>query len=733
MPVLGDLIVKIKVEGEGAAVSSIQRVNQTASNTGRNFASANVSATQLFATLARGSGSATTGLVNTADGVKVVNTNFLDLIQTVTSLTTLWKVFNLETSKPNKNLQKAKDQISEFASFRKRFSGVGKSGPSFLYMDKDEFEQLITGLPSEEYLKRNFIKKIATIERIKKEGFKRGIGKPRFGVTENVNIDRDAIKGIIDEKSFEVISQGLKEKFFGSLKKEFGLLGAYGYKAITSLIGPAKSVLSFFQNNAFGKAISGAAGAMGNLISMTAKFYAGVFSVAIPALTAIAMAASEAAANLEIMRTKMSATLMGQGMTQSQAGVASVNMMGAIKQLSEPSVYTAQQIGEASQRMEAFGLNSIKTLKTGLKLAEVFGGMPDDLEMVVRMFGRMASGDLPDIEVLSRFGISKSALNKAGGGNLIDMSTGKLSGSAEQGVAALAKLIEDRYSKLDEGLANTFNAKKATLQEKFTSLLEVVGKPINEALMKVMGPLSQFIQQLVDSGAAESFGQAIAGVISAFGEPGNAESFKQFGLFLIAFLQEAAMELKKFVSGFAGFLDLLRGAALALTNIGTFGLSGFTTGTGLPEMASGLGKILNPKNYLNIPQFFGMNVFERQKEIQGKLGKKTGAATDYLGMFESDKFIKNAEEQTNQLEEIKNNTGRAADALELRKANLGGRGGPLAQLGMGINVNQAGTTAGVMRAALPPSFALLNPVNQLQKSIQMEVFRTTNQQYVRRY
>ena len=73
MPVLGDLIVRIKVEGEGAAVSSIQRVNQTASNTGRNFSSANVSATQLFATLARGSGNATTGLVNMGDGVKVVN------------------------------------------------------------------------------------------------------------------------------------------------------------------------------------------------------------------------------------------------------------------------------------------------------------------------------------------------------------------------------------------------------------------------------------------------------------------------------------------------------------------------------------------------------------------------------------------------------------------------------------------------------------------------------------
>jgi len=396
------------------------------------------------------------------------------------------------------------------------------------------------------------------------------------------------------------------------------------------------------------------------------------------------------------------------------------------------TAYTAQQIGEASQRMEAFGLNSIKTLKTGLKLAEVFGGMPDDLEMVVRMFGRMASGDLPDIEVLSRFGISKSALNQAGGGNLIDMNTGKLAGTAEQGVAALAKLIEQRYGTLDAELANTFNAKKATLQEKFTNLLEVIGKPINEALMKVMGPLTNLISQLIDGGVAQAFGDAIANIISAFGEKGNAESFKQFGLFMIAFLQEAAVELRKFVSGFAGFLDLVRGAAMMLSNIGTFGISGITQGTGLPEMMKGLGKILNPQNYLNVPGFFGSNVFERQKEINSKLGTKKGFE-DYVGMFNSDKFIKNAQEQTSNLEEIKNNTGRAADALELRKANLGGRGGPLAQLGMGINVNQAGTTAGVMKAALPPSFALLNPVNQLQKSIQMEVFRTTNQQYLRRY
>lgn len=709
MPVLGDLIVKIKVEGEGQAVSSIQRVNQTASNTGRNFSSANVSATQLFATLARGSGNATTGLVNMGDGVKVVNNNFLDLVQT---LSLLGNSFKINFENPLKGM---KDYINALRGFK----GIQytRLGGKIVRSERG------LGLAED----------ILTTASGKNNGamaarFENVLGFSDEEATRKVRRIQLAAKNFKEEQK-DVIEFFKKNDWAG---KYANLVGS----GFTKLIQTYTKFNNFLSNKT-PLLLKGLGTSLFNsfsgLISFTGKFYAGVFSVAVPALTAIGMAASEAAANLEIMRTKMSATLMGQGMTQGQAGLASGNMMGAIKQLSEPSVYTAQQIGEASQRMEAFGLNSIKTLKTGLKLAEVFGGMPDDLEMVVRMFGRMASGDLPDIEVLSRFGISKSALNKAGGGNLIDMNTGKLAGSAEQGVAALAKLIEDRYGKLDEGLANTFNAKKATLQEKFTSLLEVIGKPINEALIKVMGPLSQFIQQLVDSGAAESFGQAIAGVISAFGEPGNAESFKQFGLFLIAFLQEAAMELKKFVSGFAGFLDLLRGAALALTNIGTFGLSGFTTGTGLPEMASGLGKILNPKNYLNIPQFFGMNVFERQKEIQGKLGKKTGAATDYLGMFESDKFIKNAEEQTNQLEEIKNNTGRAADALELRKANLGGRGGPLAQLGMGINVNQAGTTAGVMKAALPPSFALLNPVNQLQKSIQMEVFRTTNQQYIRRY
>lgn len=711
MPVLGDLIVKIKVEGEGQAVSSIQRVNQTASNTGRNFSSANVSATQLFATLARGSGNASTGLVNMGDGVKVVNNNFLDLVQT---LSILGKSFNLNLTNPLKGMQSYISSLKQIKTQAFTTAGGKIVSTAGGIGAVDKIKDMSQG--------RGMMANIARMEQA---------GIPDDQIKQKVKNIRNLAKDFMKDQG-QVIEFFKKNDWAGKYANLVGsgfgkLIGAY--TKVTNFLGKTPFLLKQFGGDLLGF--------FGKLISFTGKFYAGVFSVAVPALTAIAMAASEAAANLEIMRTKMSATLMGQGMTQAQAGLASGNMMGAIKQLSEPSVYTAQQIGEASQRMEAFGLNSIKTLKTSLKLAEVFGGMPDDLEMVVRMFGRMASGDLPDIEVLSRFGISKAALNatsnKLYGKNIIDMNTKTFTGTPEEGVATIAKLIEDRYGSLDAKLAETFNAKKATLQEKFTSLLEVVGKPINEALIKIMGPLSQFIQQLIDSGAAESFGQAIAGVISAFGEPGNAESFKQFGLFLIAFLQEAAMELKKFVSGFAGFLDLLRGAALALTNIGTFGLSGFTTGTGLPEMASGLGKILNPKNYLNIPQFFGMNVFERQKEIQGKLGKKTGAATDYLGMFESDKFIKNAEEQTNQLEEIKNNTGRAADALELRKANLGGRGGPLAQLGMGINVNQAGTTAGVMKAALPPSFALLNPVNQLQKSIQMEVFRTTNQQYIRRY
>ena len=731
MPVLGDLIVRIKVEGEGQAVASIQRVNQTASNTGRSFSSTNSQLSNFFNILARGSGNATTSFVNMGDGVKVVNNNFLDLITAASTLGTLLKQMNFGSMFKGFKLNLPK--MKEFAYDTKE---AAKSLEDFFSKGKAEGNKRL-GLyaPQSEFLKLMDIfgpqEGKAFFQALKKPtrdgGNARNLNNILAMVNENLG---DPYLGL-SPGQYDVLEEKLKSLglIANNNKSAFEKLGG----AIGGALG---QVVKFFNNSFMAKAYK-AMGPfldyMGKLIAETAKFYGVVFSVAIPALTAIATAASQAAANLERMRIKLKATLLGQGMAPGEAATKSKDMLMAIKELSAPSTYTAQQIGEAAQRMEAFGLNSIKTLKIGLKLAEVFGGMPDDLEMVVRMFGRMASGDLPDIEVLSRFGISKKALNAAGGGNLIDMNTGKLAGSPEQGVAALAKIIEDRYSKVSSGLSVSFDAAFATLQEKFTNLLEKIGEPINYALIDILRPVGEFVDKLISSGIAKSFGEAIASVIEAFGDTANAESFKQFGLFLIAFLQEAANELKKFVSGFAGFLDILRGAAMFVTGIKTFGISFFTQGTGLPEMGQGFGKILNPKNFLNLPGFFGSNVFERQAELNKKLKLPGVTESGYVDKFKSEKFIKSQQDQEKQLEEIKNNTGRAADALELRKANLGGRGGPLAQLGMGINVNQAGTTAGVMKAALPPSFALLNPVNQLQKSIQMEVFRTTNQQYIRRY
>jgi len=339
--------------------------------------------------------------------------------------------------------------------------------------------------------------------------------------------------------------------------------------------------------------------------------------------------------------------------------------------------------------------------------------------------------DLPDIEVLSRFGLSKTDLNiqsgKMGFGDLVDKQTGKLAGTAAQGLEVLLKIIEDRYAQLYNLQKGTFGPEKASAQEKFTTLLETIGKPINQGLVPILQQLQTFIDSFIAGGGGQAIGEAFASLAKVFQEPAVANFIQQFAYDLLAFLIEAGNEFQKFTRFIAGFYGILRSILPTLMTV-------ISPANGLGmigAMLSGTSGDSSKGFLVNTPGAFMGNLYNRSAELRKKMG--TPESVDINPYLKDQTVKRQMEEQGQNLEEIKNNTARAADALELRKANLGGRGGPLAQLGMGINVNQAGTTAGVMRAALPPSFALLNPVNQLQKSIQMEVFRTTNQQYLRRY
>jgi len=706
MPVLGDLIVKIKVEGEAQTVASIQRVNQTATNTGKSFAASNASAAQFFATLARGSGSASTGLANMAGGVKVANTNFLDLIQTVAILGNLFK--NEGFKSPFKGWKK---DLTDFGAF---FNGsFGKGGfKQFSVLSGEYKRQNIVDMASGKNITKTFPRFFTGA--LSDEEEKAKFNKIRLAARKFKEEHKDTVEFFA------------KNQWASNYAMKFA-------SATNSIVQTFDRLSKQFKLPFISKALSGLFDGFGKLIGQTAKFYGGVFAVAIPAIVAIGTAASEAADNLEKMKLRITAGLMGQdkNLTSSSALTQSENLLKAYKELSKPSVFTTQQIGEAGQRLEAFGLNSVKVLNTALKLAEVFGGMPDDLEMVTRMFGRMASGDLPDIEVLSRFGLSKTDLNiqsgKMGFGDLVDKQTGKLAGTAAQGLEVLLKIIEDRYAQLYNLQKGTFGPEKASAQEKFTTLLETIGKPINQGLVPILQQLQTFIDSFIAGGGGQAIGEAFASLAKVFQEPAVANFIQQFAYDLLAFLIEAGNEFQKFTRFIAGFYGILRSILPTLMTV-------ISPANGLGmigAMMSGTSGDSSKGFLVNTPGAFMGNLYNRSAELRKKMG--TPESVDINPYLKDQTVKRQMEEQGQNLEEIKNNTARAADALELRKANLGGRGGPLAQLGMGINVNQAGTTAGVMRAALPPSFALLNPVNQLQKSIQMEVFRTTNQQYIRRY
>lgn len=444
---------------------------------------------------------------------------------------------------------------------------------------------------------------------------------------------------------------------------------------------------------------------MSSLIVETYKFAAAVQAVAIPAIIAIGTRASESAAKLESMQARFRAVKLGEFLTkvpgtpvaskqqiaEPLATTSARDMLDFVKQLAIPSTYTAQQLFESAQQMESFGLNTKKTLYLASQLAEVFGGTQEELLMITRMMGRMAAGELPDARALGRFGLNKEMLGITEGM------------SGEEMLTKFADTIRAKYSTIFEQLSKTYEAKLATFLEKYSYALATIGKPINDALIPILDNLSRFITQLEKAGVLDQIGKSIAELVKVFSEPRMIAVFQDMFFNVVAFIRMAAFESGKLMRQLAGVYYVGKYIVQLITAVKTFGFS-MLAQKNIPstlELVSGIQMIADPRNWQNLPGFFMANVGDEAQNMKRKtLGREylssffghprppgfgeDSLITEPAGKFINDmsKVAQDTETQTDTLKAISNNTKNISDELTLRQANLGGRGGPLATLGM---------------------------------------------------
>jgi len=182
------------------------------------------------------------------------------------------------------------------------------------------------------------------------------------------------------------------------------------------------------------------------------------------------------------------------------------DILSFVKKLAEPSNFTTQQLAEASVQLEAFGLNSKRILPIMAQLGMAFGADAEKLRLLTDMFGRLSQGQLPDVQVMAQFGLSKSKLMKEG---IKFDNQGSLLSSTREVMVAMEKIISREYGNIFVTMANTGNAKLASLTDVFERLKVSVGQSLMETAKNAISGMTNILSAIERTGIMNKLAQSM--------------------------------------------------------------------------------------------------------------------------------------------------------------------------------------------------------------------------------
>lgn len=796
MATLGTLSILAEIKGAAQVISDLKKIQQQGTATNNSLKQSTTLATRAASDL-----NSTFG--NQSINVKNVNKDFLDLIQTMSILgkgkfsNPFTNLFDIAT----KNVEKLTDleeKIKQTELAMKKLS-MPIEGPKPPKMTPyPEAPTLNTNYYALSQTERAALaaENQAKLEKFnkKKQEIDDKNAKKQEEYTKRLARFQE-ILGIKTQEN-ELKNNKLARSLF-NLNKEYGdLFESAGplneiFQKYGVIIEPAEKIFQMLSDT------------FKDLIADTIKFYAVNFSLAIPAITMLGKAAIKSASDLELMLMKMSAISKSKmafdipGLQQGssfdpfgQLASMSANTQNEvmntiaqtkaqdtfefIKKLAIPSTYTADQIFETAQSMEAFGLNSEKALLTAVSLAETFGGTQVTLDMITRNMGKMAAGEMPDARFFGKFGMNRALMSMAAGKD-IETATG------EEMLKAFNTLVKRISSNTLTTLENVTSAKMASLQERMNFALAAIGKP-------VLGPFNVFIdriigllQKLESSGILQDIGMKIASLFEEITSPENWSNIELIVADIAGWFERMVDNTRIMIKGFIGMYFVAKEALKLYIAFKTKGASivlgaieAVTSGRAKnvpqalflgeplnddPEMRKFLGKgqnyasvdfaeldkglkmIFQNQEVLQPYPVEIMNMGQKMSETRAKLAsgtteKLTSNIEEMMAGQENlpfimDQVLANAEKQNDKLDKIKDNTKGVKDELTLQKASLGGRGGPLAQLGMSpTQMAFAGSVNMNKSAFTDPS--LMNPISMLEKAI-VDIVRRNDSKTFRRF
>ena len=413
----------------------------------------------------------------------------------------------------------------------------------------------------------------------------------------------------------------------------------------------------------------------GFLIGATAAMVA--FTAAAVAMNlAIAKSTVEAAFNFEQLQARLSAL----------KGPAKANdILEFVRKLAEPSNFTTEQLSNSAVQLEAFGLNAKRILPIIAQLGMAFGADAEKLRLLTDMFGRLSQGQLPDVQVMAQFGLSKSKLMKEG---IKFDAQGSLLSSTREVMIAMEKIINRDYGKIFEQMANTGNAKLASLTDVFERLKIQVGNQLAETAKVAISSFANILGALERSGVLEQAAktmlypfEALGKVLGLNGGTGifsNAQmAMASFTGTLIAGFEELNIQTALFVEQLGRVFELL---------INPKGLTGMAYINNIGKLISDIGKgtkgQIAPSRMANRGTDIALALLgELQNAPATNIDQllKDSKKTDFGKLEDLLKNDKSKEKQTRALEQIQQNT-KTQNELTLRNMTYGG--GELAAQGI---------------------------------------------------
>lgn len=163
-----------------------------------------------------------------------------------------------------------------------------------------------------------------------------------------------------------------------------------------------------------------------------------------------------------------------------------------------PSPFTTKQLADAAVTLEAFGVNAERSLLVLGKLGAAMGATNERMQVFVRGMGRLGQGQLPELDVLADMGISKADFAARG---VTPDQHGMIDPTA--GLQALSDIVEAKFGKILDQMANTAEAKRASLEDAGEKAMRSFGTGLLRAAAPSMGAWTKVLNGLNASGVLD--------------------------------------------------------------------------------------------------------------------------------------------------------------------------------------------------------------------------------------